>query len=534
MKYQLEEFRTRDRQICDLMEVETLSKALSTISRISEANKLVKRLGFILKIEGPSEISEKIGRLVEIEQILGTQLRSVSPRTVSNWLTSVTELQERNDRIIQILKVNSSAEIESKLDAILQADQEFQAVQLALKLNQGDQRIRELQQTEEICLGVCQTLDLRNFSEINETLADLVRTNAAMNELEEQIMVSVSVLSPDLILPKISELSEHLSQSSEIINSISAALRIKDPSQLLRRIESLLELRVGVKQALKLIGGRNLLQGISDLQSQIEELNDFVNSICERLKITDPNEIHASLDDLLRNQELIDGLNRKFPPSYQSVSFEQNFEELLKERYRVLKLGSLFECQGIENIEKAVQKLQDDLSAASHLFSKFISMISATDVTIAFPIDDAGQTRLLRLIEDRKKIMETDRARVELILNRAIGFGYRGSDVGEAVDAIVEACCEADKEKSHGELMGLRATNEKQKRKFERVIDDLNQRVADGKQKEIDLENELMKEQRIHKELVFFIGGQAFDRDFLNEALDSDEWSTLVASRSGR
>jgi hypothetical protein len=39
-KYQVEEFRTRERQICDFMEVEILSKALSTISRTSEVNKL--------------------------------------------------------------------------------------------------------------------------------------------------------------------------------------------------------------------------------------------------------------------------------------------------------------------------------------------------------------------------------------------------------------------------------------------------------------------------------------------------------------
>jgi hypothetical protein len=534
MKSQLEEFRARERQICDLLGVETLSKALSTISRISETNKLVKRLGFILKIEGASEISEKIGKLVEIEQLLGTQLKSVSPRTVSNWLTSITEFQERNDRIMQILQVNSSSEIESKLDAIVEADLEFKALQSALKLNQGAQRIRELQQMEEICSRVCQTLDLRNFSEINETLADLVRANAAMNELEGQIMVSVSVLSPDLILPKISELSNRLSQSSEIIDSVSIALGVKDPAQIVRRIKSLLKLRAGVKEALKLIGSPNLLQGIADLQSQIEALNDYVHSTCEKLKLTDPNEIDASLDSLLRNQALIDSLNRKFPPSYESVSFEQSFEELLKERYRLLKLGSLFECQGVENIERAVQKLQDDLSTASRLFSKLISTISRTDVTIIFPVDDAGQARLSKLIEDQKRIVDADRARIELILNRALSFGHRGSDVGEAVDAIVEACCEAEKEKSHDELMRVRATSEKQKRKLERAIDDLNQKLADGKQKEIGLENELMKEQRIHRELIFLIGGQRFDRDFLNQTLDSDELRAIRAAKSGR
>jgi hypothetical protein len=380
---------------------------------------------------------------------------------------------------------------------------------------------------EKVCLGLCQRLDVNDWRELPETLADLLRSNAAMNELEGQIMVALSVVSPEAILAKIADLSDHSSKQSELLQSIATTVKTSDVNRILQRVRNLAQLRNDVKEAMSLVQGSSLVEGITGIMDEAKQASDFIEAIEGALRVSDRNQIIPLITQIMQDRDTILLLNRKFPSRYVHETFEENFEQLLAEFHRAMRLGQLLDCEGLDNIEKGIQKLNSDLSNASILFSKVLSIVSASDITISFPIDEASETRLTKVIDDAKVQFENDRTQVELLLNRAHSFGYRGNDLGEAIDTIVAACGEADKDKSHSDLMVVRASHEKQKMKLQKSIDDLTEQVLEQKERCTQLENAWKKEQQIRHEIVLMASGQLYDKEVVRQALTATEFQSL-------
>jgi hypothetical protein len=223
----------------------------------------LKRFCYILKTDNQSEILEKLGKLIEIEDLLTAYLKPVTTRGLSQWLTTMDEIRERESHIIETLRLSSPQEIESKIDTLIQDQQELNSLQLSLKSQPNSARISELVQIENLCLEICHRLDLHNWRELSDTLTDLLRSNTAMNELEEQIMVTLSVVSPEAILPKISDLSARLSKQTEFLQTIATAVRTKDVNHILQRVQNLIQLRNDIKDALHMLQTDNLVDGIT-------------------------------------------------------------------------------------------------------------------------------------------------------------------------------------------------------------------------------------------------------------------------------
>jgi hypothetical protein len=523
LRSQLDEAKSRERQLCELLEVESCSKALSAVSRISETNRLVKRVGHVLKAETQTEVLEKLGKLVEIEELVTPYVKAANLRSVSQWLTLFDEMQRREAQIMEVLDLSSPQEIEAKIDLLVQDHNELASLNSALKLHQSLTRVSELTQIEAVCRDLLDRLDLQDCNELPETITDLLRSNAAMNELEGQIMVSLSVVSPEAILGKINELNTRLEKQAEQLQSIAAAVRTKDINLINQRIAGFVQLRKDVKQVLATLGTQNLVDGIQSLVDQRKEVIDFIDQIIAQLRVTHQDEILPAIAQIMQDRDTILSLNRKFPSRYKHDTFEENFDQLLNELRRALRFGQLLDCEGLDNIEAAIQRQQNDLASASILFSKLLSGISTSDITLSFPVDDACYSRLNKLIDEAKAQFDNERLQMELLMNRANSFGYRGADLGEALDAIVSACCEADKDKIHEDLMIVRGANEKQKMKAQKVIDELNEKLMEEKQRRVEVEKMCLNEQRVRQELMLLACGHACDREFLEQHLDQTD-----------
>jgi hypothetical protein len=523
LRSQLDETKSRERQLCELLEVDSISSALSAVSRISETNRLAKRVGHVLKAETQTEILEKLGKLIDIEELLAPYVRAANVRTVSQWLALVDEMQHRETQIIEVLEVNFPQEIESKIDVLVHDHNEFISVDNTLKLHQSSTRVSELNQIEAVCRELLERFDLHDWNELPETISDLLRSNSAMNELERQIMVSLSVVSPEAIPGKISELTTRLAKQAEQLQSIAAAVRTKDINLINQRIAGFVELRKDVRHVLSILGTQNLIDGIQSLKDQRNEIADFIDQLIVKLRLTNQDEIFPFVTQIMKDRDTILTLNRKFPPQYRQDTFEENFDQLLGEFHRALRLGQLLDCEGLDNIETAIQRQQTDLANASILFSKLLSAISTSEITLSFPVDDACYSRLDKLINEAKAQFDHERLQMELLMNRANSFGYRGNHLGEALDAIVSACCEADKDKIHGDLMVVRAANEKQRMRLQKMIDELNTKLTEEKQKRTEAEKTCLNEQRVRQELVLLAMGRACDMEFLKPYLNASD-----------
>jgi hypothetical protein len=78
---------------------------------------------------------------------------------------------------------------------------------------------------EMICLELSLRFDIHHWSELSETLSDLLCRIAAMNKLEEQIMLALSIVSPEVILLKTIELLNRLAKQLDLLQSITTTIR---------------------------------------------------------------------------------------------------------------------------------------------------------------------------------------------------------------------------------------------------------------------------------------------------------------------
>jgi hypothetical protein len=513
---QLDEARHLTQQRREVSGAESTMKASSAIGRTPDMTNLLKRLSRILMTDDPSEILKIVDGLMEVQSVLSSYVEPVTSHTLSQWITGVEDMRRREAHIIQSLGLASVDEIETSIDILMQHHREASEMQNA----PGSARLSELIEIEEVCLELCRRLNIPDWPELLDTVTELLNANAAMNESEGEIMLALSIETPEAILPKIARISAE----SDLLQLIATTARTKNMQQLVQRIQTLIQLRADVKNALRMIESDDLCEGIAKVLEERNQAGEFINKILAALRLSDQDEILPFITRGMRNRTTPQSPNRGSPSGFLNEAFEGCFEGLLLELHRAMRRNEPLDSEGLDKIEQRIKRLQSDLHCSSRLFSKALSIISISEIRFSFPIDEACEARLSKLLDQAKTQLETDRTQRELVFNRAASCGYRGSDIGDAIDTIVAACCEAEREKIDEDV---HAAKKKQKTKFRRLVANLHEKLSEEQQKSAELEQTLVKEQRTHQEIVLMASGQSYDKEFLNESLLPSELAVL-------
>jgi hypothetical protein len=196
MKSQLNDFVSREKQLLAYLEVDSASKIVAKISRISQTNRVIKRIGSVLQTENQDAIVDQFSKFVDIERILNARLRIFTVQALSEFVDAHEDMEQRQARILRMLSLPSPADLEQRIESRLEDCRELNFLKETLNIRSSPRRIGDLVQADTICGELATMLGVQDVSRIVDMVTELLKANTEMNELEEQVMVQLSVLLP--------------------------------------------------------------------------------------------------------------------------------------------------------------------------------------------------------------------------------------------------------------------------------------------------------------------------------------------------
>ncbi|OHT05559.1 hypothetical protein TRFO_26626 [Tritrichomonas foetus] len=576
MKSEIEYYKSNEQLICQILSLKDSSKIETKLKSTIGTNKIITKVLNALHIDDETQLNDRIAEFLSKETILLTN-GLFTKEMIEEHFHKYNSLVIEKKEIIEKLKSNENLEesvqklmnrckeleeIASKLkittSSPIKAEQ-YDEFSISAPIDHKPNRIETLLKCENYMKEICSILQVKDEQEIIPSISDLVNGNNDLIEEEEKIMTALAVMTPDSIIPKINDLSNQITLKTSILNNISEKLKVSDTSKLNEEIMNLISMKKEYKASKLLLTTDNLTESIRIRQEHLDNMQQLTNELCRILKVSEIDQIKPTLQYIMNENEEIHSIDLMFPAQYAG-----NLKDRVKKILQLIRdnhetnerLCKLLKITKPEEIERSINSMFNSQSMASELFSEMLKSMLAAEIEIIFPITNSEKNRLLSIFNDYKKRNDEYKLQVDLILNKAMGFGYRGSSCTEAVDVIVSAFSEADKhnisEKLHEELMTVRAatekekkTAEKQKAKSQRVISKLKQTISElqesgikkeselveklekEKQKVIELSSDLGNEQRIHRELIQLINGQVHDGKLLISSLSKKEASLI-------
>ncbi|KAK8886138.1 hypothetical protein M9Y10_041598 [Tritrichomonas musculus] len=557
LKEEIDSSNQKEQQICQILLIKDPSKIEKKLQNVMETNKIITRVISALHVSDEDQISDKLGELVSMASTLN-----------ENGLSSDEKLREHfqqfylvlNEKKAALEKLKGNENLEESIQKLMAHCKELEKIQFKLKITEQEpQRVDLLLNYEKDMIEICSILQLHDFSEVVQNISELVTANNDLIEEEERIMSALAVLTPDSIIPKIDDLSKQITDKTAFIDNICEKLRVRDSNQLIEKIGQLVAMKTEYKTAKKLLMSDNLTESVRHTRDNFNDLQSFISEICQILKVTDVNQIKKTLQLLLKENEDFHAIDVMFP-----IQFSGNVKERVSKILKMVKETKEFNeklCQQlritkIEDIEKTVSGLIESQQMASELFTEMLKSMLSAEIEINFPITTDEKTRLLNIFHENRKRNEDTKLQIDLILNKAMSFGYRGNSCTEAVDTIVATFSERDKQsltsKMHEELMSVRAASEndkkaaeRQKDKYKKTINKLKQQITElqdektqketelvqqlniEREKSQELASDLGNQQRIQNELISVLNGQIHDEQFLMSNLSKRDSSIV-------
>jgi hypothetical protein len=483
---------------------ESTGDLIPVMKGLLESEHLVRALQKILATEDPQEILTTVSQVGETDRFLVRELKSSSIAVVKGFVRASREIERRQQRIMNLLSLDSPAEIESVIEANRDADAELTSVRQSLRLGISQTRVADLIAAEQVCEAVIAALEAADRSQVLELLDDLLRSNAEMRVVEEQMMVTLGVIVPDSIPAKLSAVTEKMANQSALIDSIAETARITDPEKVPSEIKRLLRAEKEFERAKIVIGSENLVSTVKEVQAELEDCRHVLTEAAIALNVPRFADIKGILGSLLRAKET---LSRWSSDGNPEAGLQRLLDRLESQRQRMIALANQLGCAKTRDVESAVGDLQNHLSISSRLFSKLFSICSSSNAVVQFPIEPEYEKRLDRLIDEFKVRRQTETAQLDLVMTKARSFGYSGCDLNEAVDLMVGLITDEAhhtlSEQQHEDIMAMRAVHElersvlgKQLHRAQKTIDSLRLQVTQGSDDRFESHLTLTEEDR--------------------------------------
>jgi hypothetical protein len=387
-----------------------------------------------------------------------------------------------------MISVSDESEIETKVGFLVQKAADLTELESKLNLIENPTHVSVLLRSEAICESVCEHLKISESGEIEGTLVDLLKCNAEMNEIEGQMMIQLGVLSPESLVGELTNISTKISNQSALLETICTKLNLRDDSEIVEKLEFLLQVEKLCEELNEFLDSADLRSSVHSLHTNHCELESFLSKLCAKLSISSYLSIPVAVDSLLCERELLGTLNSLFPKNYDSKDVKENVLRLLCENNDANNLiARISELLGCDDVAESIEKLKRDISLASRLVSGLLSVFLSPEVTFSFPISENVEERISKMIEQFKEEVTVEKQQRDVIFTRASHFGFRGSDLSDAVDVIITACNDVERHNFHEELMEVRAANEKEKLLHEKIQSRLQRKIEALKSRDSEL-----------------------------------------------
>lgn len=544
MKAQFDDLKARESHMCDLLDAEDPADLMKQIGKVSDIHRKMRNICYQLKADDERSATEKISNLIAVNGIITEHVGTNSVDAVKQFIAKHNDMKAQRDRVLDLLSLNSAKDLESKITDMLHSLREYERAKAKLNLSDMN-RIKELSAAEAICWQMCQLLKVQDTSEITPVLMDVLGLNSEMKELEEQLMIAMTVVSPESILPKLEEMQEKITSSNAVIGRLCQIVDAKGECDLIEKCQHLCTATNSIS---KLSNSGNIHETVHEIQTKLDKLNMFTSELKEKLGVKRSDSIFPAIDSLLSDRKQLEHLRDRL----ESDDINTSINKLAVAEDYIRELEQILSCRGFEEIKQAVQKKDAALQSTASLFSRIMSIIASSSISITFPLADPMYARLSKIIDDFKATRESQNAEIGSLMAKARNFGYRGESITDAVDFIVAACNDIDTQnisrKMHDDLMSVRASNakelsrlEKQHSKSQKTIDELKMQLNTSRMKSDQREEELCKlleherrkvaelqidlenEHRVHEELMLLICGQVHDVEILREKLSKEE-----------
>lgn len=504
LKEQVDFSTSREQQICQLLLIKDPTKIEKKIQTIMETNRIISRVISLLHTTDESQIASKLTELVEKELILNEN-GLFSNEAIQTHFQEYDSLIDEKKAALQ--KLDATDNLEGKVQSLIDHCNQLEEVVSILKIENGpSNRAQSLLQDESDIAQISTILQIEDRSELINTITEVVTANNNLIDEEDKIMTALAVMTPDSIIPKIDDLNKKIFDNVSFTDNLCQQLKVQNQSQINEKISKLLAIKDEYKSAKKLLVSDTLTESIKITQDNMNNIQNELEMIAALLRVQDIKHIKPTIQFILSENEEYHSIDLMFPPTILGPIKERvaKLLQMMKEsKESNEKFCKLLSITKLEDAESAISSLLNSQDMASELLTKMLNSMLATDIDITFPLTEDGKTRLLTIFEDNKKRNQEMKIQIDLVLNKATNFGYKGNNCIEAVNAIVAAYSEADKQtlsaKMHEELMSVRAASEndkkaaeKEKSKYIRVINKLKQQnsqlQAELTQQQIDNE----------------------------------------------
>ena len=507
--------------------------------------------------------AEHYGEIVDgLCQILALQNEDAIVETVDQLLRDKNDFERRVSTALGDISQNNSF-------SGSQSSKSASAPQSILR--QISELKQSLGRTKDSSARLARLLQVENDEDIYNAVSEIMTQNADMSNREEQLMITLAADSPDTVLKRIDEQMLELSKYTKILETL-ANMTQADGPEIVERVQEIIDENNEMKANQREICDMLKLNEDSPtarIQQKLDGLsqsNNILSNLCHLLNVDSFDQLSPAVSALLDSNQQYNDLNGLFPDDLSYTNIDEKITKLINENIRLkaqlAKIADLLRTD--ENkIEKAVLDLMQNLKDSSQLFSQLLGVLSSAPLNIKFPLSKSIKERLLALVSEFKAKTEASQKQIDSIMSRAQTLGYTGSSVVEAVDFIAAAFGESEKqrsmEKMHQELMDVRAVAQKEQGVAEKQLnkakkknaelrqtisaaqekaasreEEMLQEIEELKEKMRKMQDDLIGEQKIHEELVRYLGGQAADSDYLRTKLDEKEVALLNKAEKTR
>ena len=548
LKSQSSELRQREKRVCELLNLRDSNQMIKHIAKVSKLAKSMQDVCSCLKTDDEAQALHTVEDLVTIRACLDENIGYGDVEAVTKYIEKSVQVREREKRIMEMLTVYSEKNLEAAVQSLVKKGDEYQSLQGSLRLTSGSQRVNQLSVADQCCREVCQLLELSKYEDIPETVNELLDVNAQMNEIEEKVMVSLSVVSPESIVPRLQELRATMAEQEKLLKQICKTMNVRDENEVVQQIRMIsrdVQSTLTLKETLRT---DDVCDSVKDLQTSVNRKQKLLIEIREKLHAGTDEQIIPTISLLQRDKATLQAVQRMLPSQFVRGEIEQNVHEILDQlntyKHEVDDISDLLNC-GRDGIKASISHMNNQFRFVSELFTRLMSFITLSKMSITFPVDESVARKLSALVDDYKSKLQEERAQIDVLMHKAMSFGYHGDNITEAVDTVVAACSEYHRsdmaDRMHKDLMDVRSTNERQQQRSQKQIEKLRHSLDEARAQAEERENNLLKqlndekrkvqelqadlgnEQRVHEELMQLLCGQAHDAELLKSKLGEND-----------
>ncbi|OHT12850.1 hypothetical protein TRFO_17096 [Tritrichomonas foetus] len=551
-----------DSLVRENQEMKNLNKMLQSAASVNSQQTLLKSV---------KSMKQKVAKVVdrfnfyddhEIDQ-LADLMKKYQTENVEDFSHKIHELQENSNKfetIMTQLKLKSMKELPSLLKKINKY-QEFCSILEKIENLNENVNYDEIQKLNELVNTHLELSKILNSNNIVKNVTNILN-------VENEICTKFE-------LDNIHQLEKIFSKYYEIKNQqneVCQLLNIDKPNMIQNEIMSLQASDIVMKKLQKNYNAQDvqgLLEIINQMKSQIQQESAINKKLCKRLNVQDENQMHSQIQMILKQEKKLCKLLKieDFTKIHEKISSVLNTNDKIAELFKTtdiyetaqaiihlfdviskllnLDLSSNSDILPISTayteIEKAINKIQNDLNSAANFFTKIFTILSNQGSPVKFPISSDLEQRIIKLLTSYKQNNEE----CQVITAKAASLGFKGDQIAAAVEYLLsntknqEQANFENESKKYMEIAQIELDKEKKKSqitklKMKKVVSQLKHKLAEIYESEERLGKKLKKEKKNHQlALVSLQKEKEINESLLTIIQGNVQFSNEYRSRNG-